>query len=77
MNPFGGLISAYQFFWMLESHAQQRLAWNDSEQARIARIIAEARANAQHRAMVDANPSGQLGRSELGTSEVLKRGGLL
>ena len=35
------LVEIYQFFWMFESHAQQRLAWEDAEQARIARARAE------------------------------------
>ena len=39
---FGRLMEVYQFFWMFESHAQQRLAWQDAEEMRIARVRAEA-----------------------------------
>lgn len=77
MRVFSGLMEAYQFFWMLESHREQRLAWRDAEEARHARILAESRAAAQHHAMMIANPSGQLGRSALGSREALERSGLL
>jgi hypothetical protein len=73
----GGLIQIYQFIWSLEAHREQRLAWRDATEARRARIIAEARAQAQHQAMMKANPSGQLGSSALGTREALEKGGLL
>jgi hypothetical protein len=66
-----------QFGWMFESQYHQRLAWKDAEKARTARDQAETRAQAQLQTMIDANPSGQLGRSELGDSEALKKGGLL
>lgn len=66
----------YQFVWMFESHAQQRLAWEDAEKARIARDRAEAQAAAQHRAMMEANPSGQLGTSSLDDVSALKHAGL-
>ncbi|MFO1150378.1 MAG: hypothetical protein U1E62_18525 [Alsobacter sp.] len=71
------LVEIYQFLWMLESHAQQRLAWEDAAQARIARARAEARAEAQMRAMLDANPSGQLGNSMLNDERKLWESGLL
>lgn len=71
-------ISEYvQFFWMFESHAQQRLAWEDAAEARIARIKAEEAAALQLQAMLDANPSGSLGHSKLNDVEALKKEGLL
>lgn len=73
----GRLVQIYQFFWMLESHAQQRLAWEDAEQMRIARARAEAQAAAQLRAMLDANPSGSLGHARLNDDDVLRESGLL
>lgn len=48
------LVEIYQFFWMLESNAQQRLAWEDAAQARIARARADQMATAQMRAMLAA-----------------------
>ncbi len=74
---FGRLTELYQFFWMLESHAQQRLAWEDAAEARIARIRTEHQAAAQLQAMLDANPSGQLGNAKLDDPEALERSGLL
>jgi hypothetical protein len=74
---FGRLVQIYQFFWMLESHAQQRLAWEDAEAMRIARARAEAQAAAQLRAMLDANPSGSLGHARLNDDEALRESGLL
>lgn len=71
------VVEIYQFFWMFESHAQQRLAWEDAAQARIARARAEAQAAAQMRAMLLANPSGSLGHARLNDEEALKRCGLL
>lgn len=71
------LLSLYQFFWMLESHYQQRLAWDDAAEARIARQRAEALAAAQLQAMLDANPSGQLGFSTLNDDDALRKAGLL
>jgi hypothetical protein len=71
------LVQVYQFFWMIESHCQQRLAWEDAAQARIARARAEAQAEAQLRAMLDANPSGQLGHSRLNDERALREAGLL
>ena len=71
-------ISEYvQFFWMFESYAQQRLAWEDAAEARIARIKAEEAAALQLQAMLEANPSGSLGHSKLNDVEALKKEGLL
>lgn len=71
------LTSAYNFFWMLESHSQQRLAWEDAAQARVARDRAEKQARARMRAMLTAYPSGALGTAQLNDEEELKRSGLL
>lgn len=54
---FGRFVEIYQYFWMLESHSQQRLAWQDAEEARHARARAEAHAAAQLHAMLIANPA--------------------
>ncbi|MBO6508117.1 MAG: hypothetical protein JJ979_06485 [Roseibium sp.] len=71
-------ISEYvQFFWMFESHAQQRLAWEDAAEARIARVKAEEAAALQLQAMLDANPSGSLGHSILYVVVALQTEGLL
>ena len=74
---FGRLVQIYQFFWMLESNAQQRLAWEDAAQMRIARERAEQQAAAQLRAMLDANPSGALGHAKLNDDDALRESGLL
>lgn len=71
------LLELYQFFHMIESHGQQRLAWEDASRARFARERAERAAAAQTRAMLEANPSGQLGTSALDDEEALRRAGLL
>ncbi len=71
------LLEIYQTLWMFESHAQQRLAWEDAEQARIARMRAEAQAAAQLQAMLIANPSGSLGNSKLNDEDSLEESGLL
>ena len=71
------LVEIYQFVWMLESNAQQRLAWQDAAEARIARARAEALAAAQLRAMLEANPSGSLGHSKLNDLDKLEDSGLL
>ena len=76
MRP-NAFMELYQLLWMFESHAQQRLAWEDAAQARIARERAEALARAQLEAMLIANPSGQLGHARLDDEDVLKRSGLL
>jgi len=74
---FRRIMEFYQFLWMLESHAQQRLTWDDAAQARVARMRAEAQAAAQLRAMLNANPSGSLGHASLNDIETLKKAGLL
>lgn len=71
------LLRFYEFLWMLESHSQQRLAWQDAVEARIARARAEAQAAAQLRAMLDANPTGALGRARLNDEDKLRESGLL
>lgn len=71
------LIAIYQFFWMLESHRHQRMAWEDARLARIARVRAEHQAAIQLQAMLDANPSGSLGHAQLNDIEKLKEAGLL
>lgn len=71
------LVEIYQFFWMLESNAQQRLAWEDAAQARLARARAERQAAAQLRAMLNANPSGALGHAALNDTDSLEQSGLL
>ena len=71
------LIEFHQFIWSLESQAQQRLAWDDAAQARIARARAERVAAAQLRAMLLANPSGALGDASLNDLDKLERSGLL
>lgn len=73
----GRISQIVQFFWMFESQAQQRLAWEDAAQARIARARAEAQAMAQLHAMLRANPSGQLGHAKLNDEDALRRAGLL
>jgi hypothetical protein len=73
----GKLVEIYQFFWMLESHGQQRLAWEDAEQMRIARLRAEHQAAAQLQAMLIANPSGSLGHAQLDDEQALRDAGLL
>ncbi|HMS96975.1 MAG TPA: hypothetical protein PKA03_17470, partial [Tabrizicola sp.] len=42
-HTFQRAMAVYNFFWMLESHAQQRLAWEDAVEARLARERAEPR----------------------------------
>jgi hypothetical protein len=71
------LFEVYQFFWTLEANAQQRLAWEDAEEARAARARAESTAKTQAKAMLDANPSGQLGASRMNDEQRLKDAGLL
>lgn len=74
---FSRIVEIYQFFWMLESHAEQRLAWRDAAEARYSKARAEALAAAQVQAMLDANPSGQLGNARLDDDEALVRAGLI
>jgi hypothetical protein len=71
------LSEIIQFFWMFESHHHQRLAWQDAGEMRVARARAEARALEQHKAMMDANPSGQLGHSVLNDEDALRKSGLI
>lgn len=71
------LMQLHQFLWSLESHAEQRLAWEDAAEARIARRRAEAQAAEQLKMMLDANPSGSLGHAKLDDEETLKSSGLL
>lgn len=77
MRGISKLVELYQILWMFESHAQQRLAWEDAEQARQARNRAEAQAAARLQAMLVANPSGQLGDSRLNDINALRDSGLL
>lgn len=44
---------------------------------RVARARAEARAEEQHKAMLNANPSGQLGHAVLNDVDALVRSGLI
>jgi hypothetical protein len=71
------MIELYQFAWLVEQQGQQRMAWEDAADARIARARAEAQAAAQLRAMLAANPSGQLGDAQLNDPKRLKESGLL
>jgi len=71
------MVELYQTVWMFESHAQQRLAWEDAAQMRIARDRAEAQAKHQMQAMLNANPSGALGYARLNDRDALERSGLL
>ena len=71
------VFEIYEIIWMFQSHHQQRLAWQDAAEARVARARAEAQARAQLEAMLEANPSGQLGHAKLNDEEVLKEAGLL
>mgnify|MGYP003575323919 CR=1 FL=1 len=73
----GRISEIIQFFWMFESHHHQRLAWEDARKARIARDRAEALAAAQFAAMLEANPSGALGASQLNDPDSLEQSGLL
>jgi hypothetical protein len=73
----GKLMELYQFFHMFESHAQQRMAWDDAAEARVARLRAEVQAAAQLRAMLNANPSGSLGHAKLNDERSLEESGLL
>lgn len=77
MSTFSRIMEIYNFVWMLESHAAQRLAWKDAEEMRIARVRAEAQATAQLQAMLDANPSGQLGNAALDDEQAMRESGLL
>ncbi|MDZ4790838.1 MAG: hypothetical protein SGJ17_06435 [Hyphomicrobiales bacterium] len=74
---FRSIVEVYQFFWMIESHSQQRLAWKDAAQARIARDRAEAHAAAQLQEMLIANPSGSLGNAKINDPDKINQSGLL
>ena len=74
---FGRIMEIYNFFWMVESHAQQRKAWDDAAQARIARVRAERQAAEQLQAMLTANPSGSLGNARLNDDDNIEQSGLL
>lgn len=73
----GKVMEVYQFFSMFEQQYQQRLAWEDAAEARIARQRAEIQAAAQLRAMLNANPSGSLGHARLNDEISLIKSGLL
>lgn len=77
MSAFSRIMEIYNFVWMLESHAAQRLAWHDAEDMRLSRVRAEAQAAAQLQAMLDANPSGQLGNAQIDDETALRDSGLL
>lgn len=77
MKWYETALKVYEVLWMFESHAQQRMAWEDAEEMRHARARAEAQASAQLQAMLDANPSGSLGSSRLNDEDILVRSGLL
>jgi len=74
---FGPILALYRFWWMIRSHRAQRLAWDDAAQARVARARSERIAEERLQAMLDANPSGQLGNAKLNDWEALERSGLL
>jgi hypothetical protein len=77
MSSLSRIMGAYQFLWMLASHHQQTLSWDDAAEMRIARMRAEAQAAAQLKAMLDANPSGQLGDARVNDPASLDQSGLL
>lgn len=77
MQKLRSLLIPYDIYWMFRSHAEQRKAWKDADQARVARQRAEAQARAQLQAMLDANPSGSLGNSSLNDRASLKDSGLI
>lgn len=70
-------MQLYNFYWSVKSNHQQELAWQDAAEARIARARAEAQAAAQLQAMLEANPTGQLGNAKLDDEDALKESGLL
>ena len=71
------LLRLYEIYWMFLSHSEQRKAWQDAAEARLSRARAENLAAAQLEAMLDANPSGQLGNAQLNDPENLRASGLL
>ena len=74
---FRNLMSLYHLAWTVRSHRAQRLAWEDAANARIARARSERQAEERLQAMLDANPSGQLGNARLNDLDALRRSGLL
>lgn len=77
MSVVTKVIQVHQFFWQLEVAHHQRLAWMDAQEARMARARAEQQAAEQLRAMLIANPSGQLGTSALNDRKALRDGGFV
>lgn len=71
------LITVVNFLWQMEAQHHQRLAWEDAEQARIARARAEHLAAQRLQAMIDAHPSGELGDAQLNDPHALAQSGLL
>lgn len=71
------LDDIYRVYWMLRSHGEQKRAWRDAAQARIARDRAEAQAAARLQDILNANPSGALGKARVNDRKALKKGGLL
>lgn len=74
---FSRMMHRYQQLHTLLAQYHQALAWEDAEKARVARERAELQAAAQVQAMLDANPSGQLGTSSLNDKAALEHAGLL
>jgi hypothetical protein len=67
----------FDILFSIESRFEQRLAWADAAEARLARARAEKQAAAQLKAMLEANPSGQLGHGKVNDEQRLKDAGLL
>lgn len=67
----------HRFYWMMRSHSEQKRAWRDAAEARVSRRRAEEQAAAQLKAMLAANPSGQLGSARLNDEDALDQSGLL
>ena len=77
MSDISRVIELYQLFWMLRSNYEQTKAWKDADEARLARDRAEQQAAEQLRAMLEANPSGQLGNASIDDDEAIRESGLL
>lgn len=77
MSSVSRAIEIYQFIWSLRANYEQTKAWKDADEARISRVRAEQQAAIRLQAMLDANPSGQLGNSKLNDDDTLKDSGLL
>ena len=71
------LMKFFRFGWSALEHYQQALSWADAAEARQARLEAEALAAARLEEMLDANPSGQLGNSQLNDANALRKADLL